>query len=96
MARPASEGCPSRYKKEIQALRRLEAAVELDPNVTLARAKASKTKVRSLIDDLAELITISEDAISVADKNGTSQELQKRRGRNSVGRYNDQKALKQA
>lgn len=71
-------------------MRRLEAAVELDPNITLARAKASKAKLRSLIDDLAELITISEDAVT------TSEGSEKRRGRSSVGRYNDHKVLKQA
>jgi hypothetical protein len=61
VARPASEGCPDRYRREIAALRRLESAIEIDPNLSLARSKVSKAKLRSMIDDLAELITISEN-----------------------------------
>jgi len=91
MARTTSEGCPARYIKEIAALRRLETAVELDPHVSLKRAQVSKLKVRKLIDDLAELITISENIESAADKNGTSGGLQKRHGRAAVGRYHDMK-----
>ena len=85
MGRSVSEGCPSRYKKEIMALRRLETAVEADPNLPAAKIKVSKVRIRAVIDDLAELVRISEDHA----KPEGHENLQKRRGRNSVGHYHD-------
>ena len=86
MARPANQGCPTRYRKENDALRRLESAIDKDPNLTLARRGESKAKIRAVVDDLSELITISSD-----DGIQEVPDLAERRGRHAVGQYNDQK-----
>jgi len=77
-----AEGNPDRYKKEILALRRLEKAIEHDPKISLARADASKTKVRALIHALAELVSASGSVITPAE----IQQLPKRRGSSSASR----------
>ena len=56
MARPADQGSPLRYEKEKDALRRLEAAIDKDPSISVPRRHVSREKIRALIDDLSNLI----------------------------------------
>jgi hypothetical protein len=59
--RPVSKGCPASYRKYLNEVLKMSAAIDLDPNLSLMRRKAAMAKAQSFAKDLREFIELSQD-----------------------------------